>query len=83
MYDFIEMLSDALRQRTERLERGVARRRANSTHTGILRSNSATDPAWGTTDVGPATEPLTVIPQPVPAGNHIAAHRTGLGRLAY
>ena len=83
MYDFIELLSDAVRERGERLERGVARRRAERTSTGTLRSNSATDPAWGTTDVGPATEPLTVIPQPVPASHHIAAHRTGLGRLAF
>lgn len=83
MYDFIELLSDAVRERGERLERGVARRRAARTRTGILRSNSATDPAWGTTDVGPATEPITVIPQPVPASHHIAARRTGLGQLAY
>ena len=83
MYDFIEFLSDARRQRAERRERGVTRRRADRTSSGILRSNSATDPAWGTTDVGPATEPLTVIPQPTPASHHVASHRIGLGRLAY
>ncbi|KQW06262.1 hypothetical protein ASC66_06975 [Leifsonia sp. Root4] len=83
MYDFIKLLSHAVRERGERLERGVARRRADRADSGTMRSNSSTDPAWGTTDVGPATEPLTVIPQPVPAGNHIAAHRTGLGRLAF
>ncbi len=82
MYDFIELLSAARRQRAERRARGVARR-ADRTSSSILRSNSATDPAWGTTDVGPATEPLTVIPQPIPAGKHLAAHRTGPGRLAY
>lgn len=82
MYDFIEMLSDAVRERGERFERGVARRRANRSSTA-MRSNSATDPAWGTSDVGPKTEPLTVIPQPVPASHHIDARNTGLGRLAY
>lgn len=83
MYDFIELLSDAVRERGERVERAVARRRANRTSAAILRSTSASDPAWGTTDVGPKTEPLAVIPQPVPASRHIAAHNTGLGRLAY
>lgn len=83
MYDVIESLSTALRERRDRFERGVARRRADRTRALILRSNSSTDPAWGTTDVGPATEPITVIPQPTPASHHVAAHRTGLGRLAY
>lgn len=83
MYDVIESLTTALRERSDRREHGVARRRSDSTRARILRSNSSTDPAWGTTDVGPATEPITVIPQPTPASHRVAAHRTGLGRLAF
>ncbi|WP_160329743.1 hypothetical protein [Microterricola viridarii] len=47
MYDFIESLVNAVRERTETFERGRARRRATRARAHIVHSHSASAAARG------------------------------------
>ena len=86
MYSYIESIVRHLRDRSDRFERNIERRHRDATSgpvtpVGIAlaaaahaasSTSSAGDSGVVVVDPGPPTEPLSVIPRPVPATMHVS-----------